>query len=274
MGLVINTIKIIIIAFWFVPEGRSATLGLRKKENTFSQNTDGLNQRIINTTARLPGGLCMTCASGDFECPENLVCSQRHCVLPGRSGSMCPGLMCEVCKLDEDCAQMLKCISGRCVGAKRDLLKCDGQSGFGGPDLSKLSGLCGPCLPDSDLSCAGSLQCVAHHCIHLPLGATDCGSTCKQNMLRKCSHRGHCAECDGATGPCADGHKCINGYCVRNGLRVESCAPAKICEPCGWFRPCIGQVCDVDGSNCQDVTCHSGYCATSKEQAGTECSES
>lgn len=264
-------IAIIIVVFSFATDGNTAALGFQKKNETFAQRVKEENQTIINSTARLHGGLCMPCASGDYDCPENLICSQRHCVLEGRTGDMCPGLMCEKCRLDQDCAGMLRCISGQCVGAKQDLLKCDGRNGFRGTDLSKVSGLCGPCVPNSAMGCAGSLKCVAHHCVHLPLGATECGLECKQNILRKCSHRGHCAECDGATGPCADGHKCINGYCVRNGLRVESCVPARICETCGWFRSCIGQICGVDGSNCQSVQCHSGYCAVSYEHATTVC---
>lgn len=261
-----------VLVYLSTMNGNDATLVPSDKQGASALK----RSKIQNTTSdfrtvRLPGGLCMPCASGDFECPENLVCSQGHCVLMGRSGGMCPRLMCEKCEQDNNCAQLLKCLAGRCVGAERDLSKCNAQSGFGDPASSRLSGLCGPCIPDSDLRCAGTLKCVANHCVHLPSAPAECGSTCKWAILRKCSRRGQCAQCDGASGPCANGHKCINGYCVRNGLRVESCVPAKICEKCGLFRNCVGAVCDHDGSNCQNVACHSGYCAISKQQAEEVC---
>lgn len=244
------------------------TLNVMGQMHTLSGGDD----RLIRTKIRLPGGLCMPCASGDFECPNGLVCDQQRCVLDGRNGTMCPGIMCEKCGTDRQCAQMFTCLSGRCVGAERDLARCEDQNITDDDEMpSVISDLCGPCIPGTDFTCLKHLHCIAHHCIHLQEGPSQCGIQCKKRIMQTCRYRGHCETCDGMSGRCAYGHKCINGHCVRNGMRVESCVPANVCERCNMFRPCVGKVCNNDGTRCEDVHCYSGHCATSKEQAVAQC---
>lgn len=208
---------------------------------------------------------CVPPCESDKDCPSNMACFQKQCVLSSNHQVYINGL----CRADKDCVTGL-CKGSICVDECKDDADCEGNADIQPGSLA----LCSPCKPDNfGTDCKDDYG--FNECVRGLDGSYFCAPQCDLIGKDMCPVGTRCYTMSSGVSVCApiSGSCDMQTACNSQSLCTKPAAPSMPCTEdadCGIGKCknglCEGNGCDTDTDcGCSLQVCADGKCELSPD---------